>query len=45
MRFLADAMAGFRHASVLGLVGGDGVLQQLQDALELGIVGASRVWQ
>merc|ERR1711865_756829 len=42
---LADTLAFLGHPAVLGLVYWDGVLQELQDALELGIVGAGRVWQ
>mmetsp|Transcript_14139 Transcript_14139/g.37449 ORF Transcript_14139/g.37449 Transcript_14139/m.37449 type:complete len:510 (+) Transcript_14139:196-1725(+) len=42
---LAHALADLGHARVLGLVERDGVLQQLQDALELGVRGAVRVRQ
>mmetsp|Transcript_46588 Transcript_46588/g.118141 ORF Transcript_46588/g.118141 Transcript_46588/m.118141 type:complete len:403 (-) Transcript_46588:61-1269(-) len=42
---LADALALGRHARVLGLVSRDGVLQQLQDALELRVVSARRIRQ
>merc|ERR1719172_198032 len=33
------------HSGILGLVCGDGILQELQDALELGIIGAVGVGQ
>merc|ERR1719329_1219097 len=42
---LAHTLALGCHAGVLGLVGGNGVLQELQDALVLGIVGAAGVGQ
>merc|ERR1719261_688661 len=43
--FLADAMARLRHARVLCFVKWNRVLEQLQNALELGVVGAGWVWQ
>merc|ERR1719330_445897 len=42
-RLFANALALGCHASVLRWVSRDGVLQQLQDALELGIVGTARI--
>mmetsp|Transcript_78307 Transcript_78307/g.171637 ORF Transcript_78307/g.171637 Transcript_78307/m.171637 type:complete len:329 (+) Transcript_78307:827-1813(+) len=42
---LADTLALRRHAAVLGLVRRNGVLQELEDALELGVVGAVGVGQ
>merc|ERR1712238_470182 len=42
---LADALALRRHAGVLGGISWDGVLEQLQDALELGVVGAAGIRQ
>merc|ERR1711982_297026 len=42
---LADATALLGHAGPLGLVLGDGFPQGLQDALELGVGGAGRVWK
>mmetsp|Transcript_27329 Transcript_27329/g.43806 ORF Transcript_27329/g.43806 Transcript_27329/m.43806 type:complete len:281 (+) Transcript_27329:289-1131(+) len=42
---LADALAPESHARVLGLVQRNGVLQKLQNALELGVRGAGRVRQ
>merc|ERR1712107_275262 len=42
---LAHTFALGCHASVLGLVCRDGVLEQLQDALELSICGAVRIGQ
>merc|ERR1712182_178670 len=43
-RLLAHAMARRRHPRVLGSVRLDGVLQQLEDALELWVRGAGRIW-
>merc|ERR550537_1911904 len=43
--FLADSLALLCHPAVLGLVSRDGILQELQDALELSVVGAGRIWQ
>merc|ERR1740129_1923875 len=40
-RLFANSLALRRHASVFRWVSRDGVFQQLQDALELGIVGAA----
>merc|ERR1740130_2172503 len=42
---LTDSLALLCHPAVLGLVSRDGILQKLQDALELSVVGAGRVWQ
>merc|ERR1711865_640362 len=42
---LADTLAFCSHPGIPGLVYWDGILQELQDALELGIVGAGRVGQ
>mmetsp|Transcript_54188 Transcript_54188/g.151274 ORF Transcript_54188/g.151274 Transcript_54188/m.151274 type:complete len:247 (+) Transcript_54188:941-1681(+) len=42
---LADALALRGHARVLRLVGRDGISQQLQDALEFGVVRAGRIGQ
>ncbi|CAK0872726.1 unnamed protein product [Prorocentrum cordatum] len=42
---LADALALRGHARVLCLVGRDGISQQLQDALEFGVVRAGRIGQ
>merc|ERR1719162_2582637 len=42
---LTDALALQGHPAVLGFVLWDGILQELQDALELGVVGTGRVWQ
>merc|ERR1711988_776985 len=42
---LADSLAFRCHSCVLGLVCWDGILQELQNALELSIVSACRVWQ
>merc|ERR1719182_323850 len=42
---LTHTLALLCHSGVFGLVCWDGVLQQLQDALELCIVGAVGVWQ
>ena len=44
-RLLADTLALGRHAGVLGLVHLDRVPEQLQDALELGVGSAGRIWQ
>merc|ERR1712227_238977 len=44
-RFLADTVAGFRHSCVLRLVCWNGILQELKDALKLGVGGTVRVWQ
>ena len=43
--FFANAVTSGRHARVLGLVQGNRVFQQLQDALKLGVVCAGRIWQ
>merc|ERR1740122_578151 len=44
-RLLAHTLALGRHAGVLGLICGNGVLQQLKNALVLGIVSAGGIWQ
>merc|ERR1712170_127825 len=42
---LAHALALLRHARVLGLVGWDGVLEQLKNALELCVCSAVWIWE
>merc|ERR1719190_250411 len=44
-RLFAYALALGCHAGVLRWVSRDGILQQLQNALELCVVGATRIWE